>query len=226
MTDQSGRFRINRVAESTGIPEATLRAWERRYQIPKPSRTPSGYRLYSSDDVAQVRKMRELCEAGVSPADAAKEIMLAHADVKLPKDARPRREPVASKVEGRVAAREQNGEASAGEARLMEVVAPEHTNTAGVLSLSSAVHLMERAATVAAARAARSAAIVVASGSVHLLVPVATGELIEAVARLVQSREDSLAVDVELSLENVRTGKREHVARSTFLLVPLEPERA
>jgi acyl-CoA hydrolase len=226
MTDQSGRFRINRVAESTGIPEATLRAWERRYQIPKPSRTPSGYRLYSSDDVAQVRKMRELCEAGVSPADAAKEIMLAGADVRVPKDSRGKRDLGASKVEARGSAREQDRDASAAEARLTEVVAPEHTNTAGVLSLSSAVNLMERAATVAAARGARSAAIVVASGSVHLLVPVTTGELIEAVARLVQSREDSIAVDVELSLENVRSGKREHVARSTFLLVPLEPERA
>jgi DNA-binding transcriptional MerR regulator len=212
MTDQDGRFRINRVAESTGIPEATLRAWERRYQIPKPSRTPSGYRLYSPEDVAQVRKMRELCEAGVSPADAAKEIMLAHESAKPPKESRSRREPAPSKT----------SEGAASEARLMEVVAPEHANTAGVLSLSSAVDLMERAATVAAARGVRSAAIVVACGSVDLLVPVAAGQLIEAVARLVQAREGTIAVDVELTVENVQSGKREHVARSTFLLVPLE----
>lgn len=215
MSDQGGRFRINRVAETTGIPEATLRAWERRYQVPKPSRTPSGYRLYSADDVAQVRKMRELCEAGISPADAAKEILLATADPSPNKEARRRREPAAEKAASPSAEQE---------ARLMEVVTPEHLNVAGVLALSKAVDLMERAATVAATRGARGAAIVVSCGSVDLLVPVAAGQLIEAVARLVQVREGALSVDVELSVEDVQNAKREHVARSTFLLVPLEPE--
>ena len=214
MTDQAGRFRINRVAETTGIPEATLRAWERRYHVPKPSRTPSGYRIYSADDVAQVRKMRELCDAGISPADAAKEILLAGGGAKPSKESRARREPEA-----------ELGSNPAPEARLMEVVAPEHTNPAGVLALSKAVDLMERAATVAATRGARNAAVVVGCGSVDLLVPVAAGQLVEAVARLVQVREGALSVDVELSVENVRSAKRDHVARSTFLLVPLEPER-
>lgn len=67
-----GRYRIHAVAELTGIPEATLRAWERRYNVPLPLRTASGYRLYSHMDVEQVRRMRELCAAGMSPVDAAK----------------------------------------------------------------------------------------------------------------------------------------------------------
>ena len=41
-----GPYRIHVVAEMTGIPAATLRAWERRYGIPSPERTASGYRLY------------------------------------------------------------------------------------------------------------------------------------------------------------------------------------
>jgi acyl-CoA hydrolase len=213
MSDQGGRFRINRVAETTGIPEATLRAWERRYHVPKPSRTPSGYRLYSPDDVAQVRKMRELCEAGVSPADAAKEILLDRTSGKPRPDARARREPADAEPAAPSAERE---------ARLMEVVTPEHTNPAGVLALHKAIDLMERAATVAATRGARNAAVVVSCGSVDLLVPVPAGELIEAVARLVQVREGSLSVDVELSVENVQSAKREQIARSTFQLVRLE----
>jgi DNA-binding transcriptional MerR regulator len=67
-----GRYRIRAVAELTGIPEATLRAWERRYSVPVPVRTASGYRLYSHMDVEQIRRMRELCTAGMSPVDAAK----------------------------------------------------------------------------------------------------------------------------------------------------------
>jgi MerR family transcriptional regulator, light-induced transcriptional regulator len=68
----AGRYRIHAVAELTGVPEATLRAWERRYAVPIPVRTPSGYRLYSPQDVEQVKRMRELCSSGVAPVDAAK----------------------------------------------------------------------------------------------------------------------------------------------------------
>src|ERR1043165_7563386 len=141
MTDEDGRFRINRVAESTGIPEATLRAWERRYHVPKPSRTPSGYRLYSPDDVAQVRKMRDLCESGVAPADAAKEILEARKLKQVDAPARSLQRAVAAPETPRVAgAVAPIDPASSGQAesRLMEMVEPEHTNTAGVLSLAQA----------------------------------------------------------------------------------------
>ena len=68
-----GRYRIATVAELTGVPIATLRAWERRYGIWEPERTASGYRLYGPDDVAQVSEMRRLCEdEGMAPAEAAR----------------------------------------------------------------------------------------------------------------------------------------------------------
>lgn len=67
-----GRYRIATVAELTGVPVATLRAWERRYGIFAPMRTASGYRLYGADEVAQVNEMRRLCEEqGMAPAEAA-----------------------------------------------------------------------------------------------------------------------------------------------------------
>lgn len=67
-----GPFRIQAVARHTGIPAPTLRAWERRYGIPSPARTPSAYRQYSEDDVAVIRAMKKLCDEGVAPAAAAK----------------------------------------------------------------------------------------------------------------------------------------------------------
>ena len=69
---KSGRYRIRVVSEMTGIPSATLRAWERRYGIPSPQRTASSYRLYSDFDVETVRQMRDLCDQGVSPSEAAR----------------------------------------------------------------------------------------------------------------------------------------------------------
>jgi DNA-binding transcriptional MerR regulator len=57
------------------VPSATLRAWERRYGVPVPRRTASAYRLYTHEDVAQIQRMRELIEAGVSPAEAARVVL-------------------------------------------------------------------------------------------------------------------------------------------------------
>ena len=66
-----GRYRIQAMATMTGVSAPTLRAWERRYQIPQPQRTASAYRLYTDADVEQVRRMRDLCAAGHCAAQAA-----------------------------------------------------------------------------------------------------------------------------------------------------------
>lgn len=71
----AGPFRIQVAAEMSGIPAATLRAWERRYGVPVPRRTASAYRLYAAEDVEQLRRMRDLVEEGVSPAEAARVVL-------------------------------------------------------------------------------------------------------------------------------------------------------
>jgi MerR family transcriptional regulator, light-induced transcriptional regulator len=65
-------YRIRTVSELTGVSSATLRAWERRYGVPAPSRTASAYRLYSDEDVALIMRMRDLVKAGTAPAEAAR----------------------------------------------------------------------------------------------------------------------------------------------------------
>lgn len=71
----AGPFRIQVAAELSGIPAATLRAWERRYGVPVPRRTASAYRLYTAEDVELLRRMRDLVEDGVSPAEAARVVL-------------------------------------------------------------------------------------------------------------------------------------------------------
>jgi len=44
-------FNLKAVVTATGLKPDTLRAWERRYGIPAPVRTPSGHRLYSQRDI-------------------------------------------------------------------------------------------------------------------------------------------------------------------------------
>lgn len=72
MSNTNSKYRIQAVAEMTGIPAATLRAWERRYGVPSPMRTDSSYRLYSETDIDVIRRLRELTEGGMAPAEAAR----------------------------------------------------------------------------------------------------------------------------------------------------------
>ena len=74
MTD-NGRYRIQSVAEMTGVSAATLRAWERRYGIPAPRRTASAYRLYTDQDVELIKRVRELCDSGIAPSQAAQMVL-------------------------------------------------------------------------------------------------------------------------------------------------------
>lgn len=62
---QAPRYRIHRVAQLTGVHPSTLRAWERRYGLLEPQRTPAGHRLYSDADVARVRRVAGLAADGI-----------------------------------------------------------------------------------------------------------------------------------------------------------------
>lgn len=82
--DDVGQYRIQRVAELTGVPAATLRAWERRYGIPRPARSESAYRLYSARDVEMVRTLRDLGASGVAISQAVERVRAASPDVTAP----------------------------------------------------------------------------------------------------------------------------------------------
>jgi DNA-binding transcriptional MerR regulator len=57
-------YSIKAVSQATGLTVETLRAWERRYQVVRPNRDPSGRRIYSSSDVARLRLLRAATERG------------------------------------------------------------------------------------------------------------------------------------------------------------------
>jgi DNA-binding transcriptional MerR regulator len=53
-----------------GLPPATLRTWEERYGAVVPGRTAAGHRLYSRDQVEQLRFVSAEMAKGLSAADA------------------------------------------------------------------------------------------------------------------------------------------------------------
>ncbi|MFZ9708026.1 MAG: MerR family transcriptional regulator [Steroidobacteraceae bacterium] len=63
-TPSGGQFTIKAVAQATGLSVETLRAWERRYEVVRPSRDPAGRRTYSASDVARLRLLRTATELG------------------------------------------------------------------------------------------------------------------------------------------------------------------
>lgn len=64
-------YTIKRAAQLTGVPETSLRAWERRYGVWSPQRNESGYRVYDQDSLALISTMRRLVDEGWSPTAAA-----------------------------------------------------------------------------------------------------------------------------------------------------------
>jgi MerR family transcriptional regulator, light-induced transcriptional regulator len=67
-----GPLRIGELSRRVGVSPDRLRAWERRYGVPRPDRTDGGFRLYSAEEEGRVRRMTELIATGVAPAEAAR----------------------------------------------------------------------------------------------------------------------------------------------------------
>jgi DNA-binding transcriptional MerR regulator len=70
-----GLFPIRVVAQLTGINPVTIRAWERRYGLVRPARTPGGHRLYSQVDVERLRAAARLVARGISISGAARMLL-------------------------------------------------------------------------------------------------------------------------------------------------------
>ena len=58
---------IAAVERETGLGKDTLRVWERRYRFPTPSRDSSGDRLYSLEQVQQLKLISRLLDSGLRP---------------------------------------------------------------------------------------------------------------------------------------------------------------
>ncbi len=71
LPDQPVGVRIGELSRRVGVSTELLRAWERRYQLLQPARSPKGYRLYTAQDELRVRAMQDQLARGLSAAEAA-----------------------------------------------------------------------------------------------------------------------------------------------------------
>ncbi len=83
---RDGVYSIGAVVKMLGIPAKTLRGWEERYGSIVPARSAGGQRLYSRDQVDQLRFVLEQLDGGMQPADAHR---LLEERMRLPLEPRP-----------------------------------------------------------------------------------------------------------------------------------------
>ncbi|QTP60524.1 MerR family transcriptional regulator [Billgrantia antri] len=67
-------YPIREVSRLTGVNSVTLRAWERRYGLIRPKRTPKGHRLYAREDIERVERILQWLSRGV-PVSQVKELI-------------------------------------------------------------------------------------------------------------------------------------------------------
>lgn len=65
MNQNEALYPIREVSRLTGVNPITLRAWERRYGLFEPVRTPSGHRLFTQQVVERIQRAVALTEKGI-----------------------------------------------------------------------------------------------------------------------------------------------------------------
>jgi DNA-binding transcriptional MerR regulator len=75
---------ISAVERRTGIPQATLRAWESRYGLAPSRVTAGGHRRYTPADVARLRSVQHLVARGVPAGEAARSVLSLDGESQLP----------------------------------------------------------------------------------------------------------------------------------------------
>jgi MerR family transcriptional regulator, light-induced transcriptional regulator len=70
MADNTPLYNLKAVINEVGLSPATLRAWERRYGLIKPHRSPGGHRQYSRRDIDMLKWLIERQKEGLSISSA------------------------------------------------------------------------------------------------------------------------------------------------------------
>src|SRR3954471_22159999 len=74
-------YNTRAVVQRTSVPADTFRAWERRYGVPVPIRTPGNQRLYSERDIATIAWLRDQTSEGMTISQA---VALLHSQKQTP----------------------------------------------------------------------------------------------------------------------------------------------
>jgi uncharacterized protein (TIGR00369 family) len=106
--------------------------------------------------------------------------------------------------------------------RLVNLVFPNQTNHLGTLFGGHALSMMDMAASIAAHRYCRNTVVTASIERTDFLTPVYSGELVEVTGQVVRTGRTSLVVQVELVVEDLKSGNRRLCTRGIFNMVALD----
>jgi len=109
-----------------------------------------------------------------------------------------------------------------GEARLLEIVFPDHCNHLGTLFGGQALAWMDKAAFLAASRYAGSTVVTARSDRIDFAAPVRLGEIVEVVAKVRSVGRSSMTVRVSLRREAVPGGEQVEATSGEFVMVAVD----
>ena len=105
---------------------------------------------------------------------------------------------------------------------LIDVVFPDRANHYGTLFGGHALHLMGKAAFIAATRHARQHVVMASSDNITFNEPVRVGDLIECIASVARIGRASMTVAVDLIHEDALSGRRRPAVHGTFEMVAVD----
>ena len=105
---------------------------------------------------------------------------------------------------------------------LTDVVFPDRANHYGTLFGGHALHLMGKAAFIAATRHTRQHVVMASIDRIIFDEPIHVGELIECVASIARIGRSSMTVAVDLMHEDALGGQRRAAVRGTFEMVAVD----
>ncbi len=108
------------------------------------------------------------------------------------------------------------------EARMLEMVFPDHTNHLGTLFGGQALAWMDKAAFIAASRYSRRSVVTARSEQVDFRMPVRQGQLVEVIARVAEVGRSSMQVEVELYAEDLLDGLRQLCTIGRFVMIAMK----
>jgi DNA-binding transcriptional MerR regulator len=65
-------FNVKTTSRLTGIHRSTLLAWERRYGVVRPRRESNGYRIYTREEIARLKRIKSLVDEGYRVSEAVR----------------------------------------------------------------------------------------------------------------------------------------------------------
>ena len=111
------------------------------------------------------------------------------------------------------------------EARMLEIVFPDHTNHLGTLFGGTALAWMDEVSFIAATRFCRLPLVTVSSDRIDFKHAIPAGSIVELIGRVIAVGNTSLKVEVEVYVEGMYCGGREKAIGGVFSFVAIDEDK-